>query len=99
MNSGLKTYLRTNADGSKYLQAVGNLYYQIAADGVTCTVQDIANPTLEDLPFSFVQIDAEAKNIGDNSTSPGGTEGCAEYFHDRPGSSGVISTPEELMHW
>ena len=99
MNSELQTYLRTNSDGSKWLQAVDNLYYEIDADGVTCTVQDIANPTLDDLPFTFVKIDAEADEICANTTTPGGTEGCTEYYHDRPGSSGPISTVEEFMHW
>ena len=98
MNSELFTYLRINSDGSRWIQAVDNLYYQIDADG-TCLYKEIANPTIDELPFSFVRIDPLSEEVSTASTAPDGVLGCTEYFHDRAGSSGPITTAEEFMHW
>jgi hypothetical protein len=62
-------------------------------------VEEFANPTIDMPPFSLVQIDEVAEEVGSDSTAPDGVNGCTEYFHDRPGSSGTITSAEEFMHW
>ena len=101
MDSDTLNFKQVLSDGSAtILNTEENKLYHIAADGETCTVAPPQEPTtINDLPFSMVDIDAAATIHDLNAKSPTSGVSSVEWFHDRPAEEGIINTPEELMHW
>ena len=101
MDSAVLSFRQTMADGSMtILNTEQNQLYSVTASGV-CTVAPPTEPTtINTMPFTMVDIDAQAYLKDARASSPTSGVRSVEFFHDRPAEQdGIFETPEELMHF